>query len=286
MNDFLINLAARILNQAPMVQPRLATLYEPRQIRSGNNPLAPLERESVGEYLLSAPPKSEVMRALPRTLQEVEVSSVVTREPKHHVLEGKISGTGKSGSREQSAEATSRNSSVMPTITATDEINFHSSVLNGRSRVDPGRLRDKTQNHVDASQPISTRVDGGRNPSELSLLESSPAPQREVNSLNGSDTIESNEPARVQTIIAQSNEVARAAAALIQKEKLSVAPTRMSVVETPKSEDGPASITVTIGRVDVRAVFQQPTVARTTRARQPAAMSLEEYLKQRNEGRR
>ncbi len=45
------------------------------------------------------------------------------------------------------------------------------------------------------------------------------------------------------------------------------------------------TISITIGRVDVRAVFPQPETQRTRRVA-PAPMSLDEYLKQRNEGRK
>jgi len=48
----------------------------------------------------------------------------------------------------------------------------------------------------------------------------------------------------------------------------------------------PQTISVTIGRIDVRAVFPQPPAPRGSRTEKAAAMSLDEYLKQRSGGRR
>jgi hypothetical protein len=48
----------------------------------------------------------------------------------------------------------------------------------------------------------------------------------------------------------------------------------------------PETVVVTIGRVDVRAIFAPPQAAPRAVRTQPQPLSLDEYLKQRNEGRR
>ena len=50
--------------------------------------------------------------------------------------------------------------------------------------------------------------------------------------------------------------------------------------------DAVETVVVTIGRVDVRAIFPAPQAARRATRTQPQPLSLDEYLKQRNEGRR
>jgi hypothetical protein len=54
----------------------------------------------------------------------------------------------------------------------------------------------------------------------------------------------------------------------------------------PPAAEGAETITVTIGRVDVRAVFSTPPSPRVSRTQPRAPMSLDEYLKQRSGGRR
>jgi hypothetical protein len=50
--------------------------------------------------------------------------------------------------------------------------------------------------------------------------------------------------------------------------------------------EAPETVVVTIGRVDVRAIFAPPQAALRATRTQPQPLSLDEYLKQRSEGRR
>lgn len=59
-----------------------------------------------------------------------------------------------------------------------------------------------------------------------------------------------------------------------------------TVPQTPLSAETPDTVIVTIGRVDVRAIFPPAQTAPRAARTQPQAMSLDEYLKQRSEGRR
>lgn len=65
-----------------------------------------------------------------------------------------------------------------------------------------------------------------------------------------------------------------------------VARSRELNAQTAEPAEAPETVVVTIGRVDVRAIFAPPqAVPRPTRT-QPQPLSLDEYLKQRSEGRR
>jgi hypothetical protein len=50
--------------------------------------------------------------------------------------------------------------------------------------------------------------------------------------------------------------------------------------------EAPETVVVTIGRVDVRAIFPAPQPVPRANRPQSQALSLDEYLKQRSEGRR
>lgn len=63
-------------------------------------------------------------------------------------------------------------------------------------------------------------------------------------------------------------------------------PARNLNAQASAPTEAPETIVVTIGRVDVRAVFPQPQPAPRAGRSQPQPLSLDEYLKQRNEGRR
>jgi hypothetical protein len=66
----------------------------------------------------------------------------------------------------------------------------------------------------------------------------------------------------------------------------SLSRTRNVSAQAAEPAEAPETVIVTIGRVDVRAIFAPPqAVPRTTRT-QPQPLSLDEYLKQRSEGRR
>lgn len=64
------------------------------------------------------------------------------------------------------------------------------------------------------------------------------------------------------------------------------APARNLNPQVSAPADAPETVVITIGRVDVRAVFPQPQAVPRSDRTQPKALSLDEYLKQRNEGRR
>ena len=75
------------------------------------------------------------------------------------------------------------------------------------------------------------------------------------------------------------------AGAANREDGVSGAPSRSFHAKAPAA-DGPETISVTIGRVDVRAVFSPPPSTTVNRAQPRAPMSLDEYLKQRSGRRR
>jgi hypothetical protein len=88
-------------------------------------------------------------------------------------------------------------------------------------------------------------------------------------------------------VIARPRDASVASIALAQSSPTPSTATRRAFAETMRTNDAPPAINVTIGRIDVRAVFSQPSPPpRARRSERPAAMSLGEYLKQRNEGHR
>ena len=65
-----------------------------------------------------------------------------------------------------------------------------------------------------------------------------------------------------------------------------VARSRELNAQAAEPAEAPETVVVTIGRVDVRAIFAPPQAAPRPTRTQPQPLSLDEYLKQRSEGRR
>ena len=72
---------------------------------------------------------------------------------------------------------------------------------------------------------------------------------------------------------------------VMQRNKLPLTPLRRAFAEPAIAGEVLPTISVTIGRVDVRAVFAQPQANRSDRPKKSAAMSLDDYLKQQTGGR-
>ena len=252
MSDYLNNLVARTLNLASVVQPRLPSLFESSV---GSNGFAlshefetPSEDRSPA-FQIPSVDLSETQPGQPRmsvTAETVERSDVPKSRP--HV-----------SSSETKEEVIPRAAPInhappvsvpLETPTATPTARSNEKVLI-RSLPRVASVEPSSQTDASREQPPTANV---RRPVETTL-----AP-----SLGSLTTV----------------------TAAKEQRNGSLASKRMVIGHPAPAAEPPQTISVTIGRVDVRAVFPQPPAARVSNAQKPAAMSLDEYLKQRSEGRR
>lgn len=211
MSDYLNNLVARTLNLAPVVQPRLGSLFEPTAAYDSN--------------LGSADSNSGIERP---TLSTTE---------SHRITEARIES------------------------------------IDHDIKAERGEPREHPRSHV-RPQPFG-RPTASQDPAHI-------ADQRVVPERNAS-TSTSRGPNDTSLIIRPSTSFLGSAAN--REEPITSAPARSSQAQ-PQPAEGPQTITVTIGRVDVRAVFSPQAPTKVNRTQSHGPMALSDYLKKRNEGRR
>ena len=278
MSDFLNNLVARTLNLAPVVQPRLSSLFEPVVPVAATAPAD----ESV-EVAETAEPSS-IATLKQRVPLEAQLTPRHERDRAREDLRYVTVEHERIQAREdmQPRLETIQNTLLVPPpqnfitheierLPASEPPSRPAPSLNTEQASPRGEVNKSTQT------PIAAESESWRQlqPRVRSLIESrlsavQPAP---VN-----DRVIAKAPATTP----QPN-VSRS---IVRND---VAP----VASTPRAEsrfvfqpEPTETINVTIGRVDVRAVFSPQAAAPPARPRTPTVNSLEEYLKQRSEGRR
>ena len=253
MADFLNNLVARTLNLAPVVQPRLASRFEPVRPQVGDTTI-----EQSVEVEAPAPAPRMTLRQ-PETVGSVPpgvVQPVVEREHSRVDVQQVINTVRNTRveSREVVREKTER---IEPRI-QTEKTDF---VLRERevTKVVPAK-------EVTASEKVVPRVEAPRVAAKPSVVEV---------------VREKEKPEKTREVIVPQTVIRKEPAPLVAPP-----PKRIEVVPALATEPK-ETISVTIGRVDVRAVFspQQQTSAPVPR-RQSSINALDDYLKQRSEGRR
>ena len=285
MSDYLNNLAARALNLTPLVQPRLASLFEPLTVSSGNAGHKSFENKpSVADFLSSESTRG-VSDERPLTSQDDKMRSAMRSETNRPGIDRAFSSADWGGVQERQGDSLIHHPSVALSVPRINDSISSSSMIAGRDSVGLGWLRAQHRDPIDA-QPNSSPFDQD----EANDLENSPSRGPRVGRLEGegsnqTGTFVTNDRSQVRPDMARISQESLAAAALIQQDRSSINSTRRAFAEVSRASDLQPTISVTIGRVDVRAVFSDPPAPRASRARQ-SAMSLDEYLKQRNEGHR
>ena len=236
MSDYLNTLVARTLRLGPVVQPRLASLFEPVSPGPANQP-AP---EFFETRSLPSQPVAE-LSDLPGEKKEANTNSGVTNERTNVVLQS------------QPMRATVLPAPVMPP-----------SPFSINDTADTRKVRNEE------SAPPAARTD-----STSTKTDSNPTPSRikpEVRIVSTATDREQIQPLNSMPAYAA------------PPSPLSSA--RNAGIHAATPEEAPETVVVTIGRVDVRAIFPTPPPAPRSNGVQQKTMSLDDYLKQRSEGRR
>jgi hypothetical protein len=292
MSDYLNNLLARSRNLAPVVQPRLASLFEPATPNSGaaNRPL--FEATSSGEAHAESESSPQLSPSLPAQTaqpspQHLQTTIVVPHAPpQQRQREG--------GERYESREDSSRHS-LQPLSTVTPPAPL---LTAPPARTAPDVQRETIE--ILRPLPSSTQLPARRN--EAGERNET----RRAGEADGQQNWEGLEP-KVRQVVSeeltsfrrtQTRAADGAEAGTQQQAQASQTPvvaqrqdngTKKSAQAFPvETAETSPTINVSIGRVDVRAIISPQPAAPAERppAQKRGTLSLDEYLKQRSGGRR
>jgi len=245
MSDYLNTLIARTLRLEPVVQPRLASLFEPVSPGPVNQPASEVSETRSLEETLPRPTAELSQR---KEKKEPNAESSVTNEQAAVVLQSQPM-------RASLLPASLLPAPVMPAspfsindTAGTREVR-NEELARPLAHTDPITTSSKTDSNTTPSRIkpevriISTATDRG----QIQPLPSVPAYAAPPSPLSSA---------------------------------------RNAGIQASTPAEAPEAVVVTIGRVDVRAIFPpSPATPRPHRVQQQS-MSLDEYLKQRSEGRR
>jgi len=276
MSDYLDSLVTRALQLGPVVQPRLPSLFERRSRAEDAAGAVPLDVRSDDSVLTESPFDVSTPHLTAQPIQQpVPVIAAATGT---RISEKEID-AGVEGGSEQLGDPFLQSQPLVQSVPVTAHVLPRSRFLQ------PDSERTYGLAHEDVT-PRSAEM-----ASTMSLSE----PETFQPRVREADNVESRsriEPEIRQIFAADQPEDSTSNA----KRRANPIPVNAAVtvpinttgrVQASESTQGPETVVVTIGRVDVRAVFTQPPAApRSNRSQQPGPMSLDEYLKQRSEGRR
>ena len=257
MSDYLNSLVVRTLHSEPVVQPRLASWFEP--LSPVGMPESALADESSFEAPEYAESESEISQTpLPTQISQQPLPQTVSaprqkKEPNNESV---------------TSNAPSAFIQPSPTLLPTQ-------VIPQSALFKPDPSIQEIPNDEQVTPHFPTTVSAGttdnfqnRRRINPEVRRRSTAPTRQEN--HAAPTIPEQHP--VLTYAAPPAPVSSSRRASAQP-------------SAPVAE--PETVVVTIGRVDVRAIFPPPTTApRSNRTQTQSPMSLDDYLKQRSEGRR
>ncbi len=238
MSDYLNTLAARTLRLGPVVQPRLASLFEPVSPGPANQPVSEVSETRS----LPSQPVAE-LSVLPREKKEPDIEGSAKNERAGVVLQS------------QPMRATFLPAPVMPPSLFSINDTAGTREVHNEELAQPLARPD--------SITTSSKTDSNTTPSRIK-------PEVRITS--------------TATAREQIQPLPSAPAYAAPPSPLSSARNAGTQASTPA--EAPEAVVVTIGRVDVRAVFPTPPAAPRSNGVQQKTMSLDEYLKQRSEGRR
>lgn len=262
MSDYLNNLVARTLNLATVVQPRLPSLFE---ASVANGFALSHEFEATSEDLSARSPAPQISSADSSETQPTQPRMSVTAEP------GAQSDVPRSRPQVASSETSKKaKEKVIPLASPAIQAPRVSAPLDIATATPTATPPAPPQAKI-LIRPLP-RV-ATREPTSQS-----DAPRRQP--------LTANVRPPVETRPAQPLPSLTTVTAAQEQQNGPVTSRRMVIGRPAPAAEPPQTISVTIGRVDVRAVFPQPPAPRVSGTPKPAAMSLDEYLKQRSEGRR
>jgi hypothetical protein len=261
MSDFLKNLASRSLNLMPLVQPRLASRFEPLPFTGGFASTSPFEVQAAED---EADDDGQAMAA-----------QSPARTPTARVIESPPVAS----------------SSQLP-----DGLREEKDGIAGQADHVPSQTSSSRQPHVPIlAQPVKTE----RQPVSSPSTEASQADLAQT-AAGGTDKPQTNRPEARNAFESDSesrleSRIRRALAEQLNGREAQEPPRVFPLAESPlaaqaERRETPESapiIRVTIGRIDVRAInAPAPQEARRAAPRPAPQLSLEDYLRQRSGGRR
>jgi hypothetical protein len=277
MSDYLNNLVTRTFGLAPVVQPRLASVFEPLSVAATNQTHALLESETIIEAATPAPfaPAFSSQAITPEIQNLRETAAPRKVAPAQD--------NSQPSAPEGQKPAIFRNASQLPVASRQPERVHARPIPHERNEPDTppnselpeSGARSEITPKVATASAASDRDEWPRiEPRVKKLIDAQltnvplPATERE----------RVDQVTAITTLPASTRNVSSVEAPAVARPQ-QFAP-RFALPQAPSE-----SINVTIGRVEVRANFSQPT-ARPARLQTPAANSLDDYLKQRSEGRK
>lgn len=259
MTDYLNSLVVRTLNLGTVVQPRLASLFEPLST-AGPEAAGAWQSDSAFENPLSTNAMSDASPApVPTRINQPVQGTVGPPNVWRHAQE----------TASVSNEPLKR--FLPPRPLATTPVQAHTPI----SALSPESTRrasdEEPKQH--ASKPSSAISS-----TAATDVHTRPRITPEVRRSYHATQAEQN-----QTSLMVPDPFASLASAAPQE---TVSSTAQANTQAAVPTEAPDTVVVTIGRVDVRAVFAPPAAAPRPNRSQAQPMSLDEYLKQRSEGRR
>ena len=238
MSDYLNTLVARTLRLEPVVQPRLASLFEPVLPGPANQFASEVsETRSLPSRLVAE------LSDLPGEKKEPATASSDTSERAGEVLQS------------QPVRATFLPAPVMPPS--------------------PLSINNTADTREAGDQELPAPSSGTDSITASTKTHSNPTPSRikpEVRIISTTtDRVQVQRPPSMPAYAAPPNPMSS---------------TRKAGTASSTPAEAPEAVVVTIGRVDVRAIFPPPAATPRSQRVQQKTMSLDEYLKQRSEGHR
>lgn len=289
MSDYLNNLVARALNLVPAVQPRLKSLFEPSDspaIGSGNAFSKTLGRDTEnvaanqtrGAFANNLARQESGLISSAARAPMVPPSTPMTARALSDVRKDRF-GNEQIGDGESYETRTARERTAASLASSRLPGDLPSANLHGLGAA------------VDAAGPQTRTVAHGQSRSSVMQArvverDSNGPAESGVRFESTGGLVAAQPTSTSRGNLRQNNALEFVATAPIfdspqTPDQLSYAP-HSAAASHP---DEAPTISVTIGRIDVRAIFAPPPVQRPGRASRPAAMSLDEYHKQRGGGR-
>ncbi|HEX6650077.1 MAG TPA: hypothetical protein VF075_11065 [Pyrinomonadaceae bacterium] len=245
MSDFLNRLVDRTLQLAPVVQPRLASLFEPQSMAAAPETVAMPETNSISGDSQSSEATPKAVSSTIRLPIQASQPALSETAPVHR----KTISEELSSAEQPSNRPLPGNDLKTPNVPAAalHEKPFSAEAVNSLSAIENVRTVKEKEPPLDSPANNQQQVQSKLiRPTSIS-----PKPQ--------SVAYEAQQPSRTS---------------------------RGDNSQASIPAEQPETVVVTIGRVDVRAVFTQPTATRQPNRESAKPMSLDQYLKQRSEGRR
>jgi len=304
MSDYLNNLVERTLKVAPVVEPRLASLFESGSEAAGVKSPRRFEaetethgNESSGEL------KRGASDSVPANVQTSQLPPRISETNEANLLDSKKRGVSQESERPPNSPSLVVHqysplpaSVVLPAPVAGHPV---SQEPEGSGNHPPARERTGPFGATANESGQSLKIERDRG-------ESRPPPQPEIRQRvdgqlsrlqrPGADADERNGPepsgpvaASTSRIMTERPDVAaiKPTPQTVRERVATTEPAQRMARQFLAATTPRPTIKVTIGRVDVRAIVSQPSqTPRVARAQPSTAMSLDEYLKQRSEGHR